>query len=191
MSCCKCIEVPTLQSVYDSETAEYTPGTPENRDLVLEALALTGGAYSTYETAVHDRIWQDYRYRMIASCDEDIWVQVLGDRLTAEAYSAVAVMDAVAAVGSNVADPADTRTIVRGARTDNLGTTDEDLPDNFTASYTYPTSRGTAKNEYGSQTDTETTNRSAARQLRDLMDDIKDPLDDLMRHIADCWLNRW
>lgn len=190
-SCCNCIEVPTIQSVYDSETAEYTPGTPVNRDLVHEALAVTDGAYGSYETAVHDRIWQDYRYRMIAGCDEDTWVQVLGDRLAAEAYSAVAVMDAATNAATTVTNPADTRTIVHGSRTDTLGRTREDLPDNFTSDYTYPTERGEDSNQYGSQTDTETTNRSVARQLRELMEDIKDPLDDLMRAIAGCWLNRW
>ena len=46
MGCC--IEVPTLQSVWDSETADYDedPSTPEtNRDLVYEAMEAQANAY--------------------------------------------------------------------------------------------------------------------------------------------------
>ena len=64
MTCPRCIEVPTLQSVYDSETRDYGDGDVE-RDLVREAMDLTGSVYGDYEDAVAARIWNDYRYRTV------------------------------------------------------------------------------------------------------------------------------
>lgn len=187
-----CIEVPTLQSVYDSETAVYDEDIGEvPRDLAAEAVGLTGGVYGSYADAVKERIWNDYRYRMLGTCDTDMFVQILADRLTAEAYTAVAAMDAVSAASSDVAVLGGTRTIVRGQRIDTLERKREDLPDNFTASYTYPSEKTEDKNTYGTYTDTETDVGSTAEHLRELMDALRDPLDGLMRAISGCWLNRW
>ncbi len=188
MACC--IVVPTLQSVFDSETRDYGDG-DESRDLVREAMALTNGVYSSYADAVKERIWNDYRYRMLGTCDTDMFVQILADRLTAEAYTAVAALDAVTTASTDVAVPGGTRTIVRGQRIDTLEKKREDLPDNFTASYTYPSEKSEDKNTYGSYTDTETDAVSTAEHLRELMDALRDPLDGLMRAISGCWLNRW
>ena len=185
-----CIEVPTLQSVFDTELRDYGDG-DEARDLVREAMILTGGVYSSYANVVMDRIWYDYRYRMLGTCDTDMFVQILADRLTAEAYTAVAAMEAVTAAGADVAVPGGTRTIVRGQRIDTLERKREDLPDNFIASYTYPSEKSEDKNTYGTYTDTETDTASTAEHLRELMDALRDPLDGLMRAISGCWLNRW
>ena len=187
-----CIEVPTLQSVHDSETAVYDEDVGEvPRDLAAEAMTLTGGAYGSYADAVVSRIWNDYRYRMLGTCDTDMFVQILGDRLTAEAYTAVASMDAVAAASADVAVLGGTRTVVRGQRTDTLTKEREEMPDNFSDTYTYPSEKSKDTNALGTQTDTETDGVSTAARLRDLMDALRDPLDSLMYAIRECWLNRW
>lgn len=190
MTCC--IEVPTLQSVHDSETAVYDEDVGEvPRDLVLEAMSLTGGAYVTYADAVAERIWNDYRYRMLGTCNKNMFVRILADRLTAEAYTAVASMDAVTSVGADVTVLGGTRTVVRGQRTDTLTREREDMPDDFNVNFTYPAEKSKDTNAVGTQTDTETDGVSAAARLRDLMDSLRDPLDSLMYAIRECWLNRW
>lgn len=192
MTCPSCIEVPTLQSVHDSETAVYDEDVGEvPRDLVAEALTLTGGVYGSYADAVKERIWNDYRYRMLGTCDTDMFVRILGDRLTAEVYTAVAALDAVTAAGTDVAVLGGTRTVVRGQRTDTLTREREDMPDNFSDTYTYPSEKSKDTNAVGTQTDTETDGVSTAARLRDLMDALRDPLDSLMYAIRECWLNRW
>ena len=191
MSGC-CIEVPTLQSVHDSETAVYDEDVGEvPRDLAAEAMTLTGGAYGSYADAVVSRIWNDYRYRMLGTCDTDMFVRILGDRRTAEAYTAVASMDAVAAASADVTVLGGTRTVVRGQRTDTLTREREEMPDDFSERWTYPSDKSKDTNAVGSQTDTETDGVSTAARLRDLMDALRDPLDSLMYAIRECWLNRW
>lgn len=187
-----CIEVPTLQSVHDSETAVYDEDVGEvPRDLAAEAMTLTGGAYGSYADAVVSRIWNDYRYRMLGTCDKDMFVRILADRLTAEAYTAVASMDAVTAASADVAELGGTRTVVRGQRTDTLTREREEMPDDFSTVYTFPSEKSKDTNAVGTQTDTETDGVSTAARLRDLMDALRDPLDSLMYAIRECWLNRW
>lgn len=192
MTCQRCIEVPTLQSVYDSETRDYdedsdTPETP--RDLVYEAMNLTGGAYGAYEDAVAARIWNDYRYRMLGTCDTDMFVRILADRLTAEALTAVMQMDAVTAA-TTITD-AD-HVVTSGQHTDTRTHKREDLPDNFTDTYTYPSEKSEDTDSYGEHVVTEYgAGRTKAEAVRAAMEAFKDPLDDLMRAISGCWLNRW
>lgn len=187
-----CITVPTLQSVSDSETAVYDEEVGEvSRDLVYEAMQLTDGAYGDYENAVAARIWNDYRYRMLGTCDEDMFVQILADRLTAEAYTAVMSIEAVTegmALGTLLGGK---RTVVRGSREDSVDTEGEEFPDSFNANYTYPSDRSKTTQNYGEQTDTETDYRSGPQLIRETLDALKDPLDDLMRNISGCWLNMW
>lgn len=191
MSRCETIEVPTLQYIHDTETAVYDEDIGEvPRDIVLEALAHTEGAYGDFESAVHDRIWNDYRFRMFGTCDADMFARILGDRLSAEAYTAVMSIQAVVDMTDRTL-LGGLRTITRGSRTDTRNSTDEDLPDNFAAAYTYPTARGSDTNVYGEQTDTETDMRGSAELARETMDALRDPLDALMRAISGCWLNRW
>ena len=189
MTCPRCIEVPTLQSVYDSETKDYGDG-DEERDLVREAMDLTGGVYTDYEDTVAARIWNDYRYRMLGTCDEDMFVRILADRLTAEAYTAVAQIEAVAAASATIGD-AD-HVVTSGQHTDTLTHTREDMPDNFSDTYTYPSEKSEDSNTYGEHVVTEYgTGRTKAEAVRAAMEAFKDPLDDLMRAISVCWLNRW
>ncbi len=193
MTCPRCIEVPTLQSVYDSETRDYdedasTPETP--RDLVYEAMQLTDGVYTTYEDAVAARIWNDYRYRMLGTCDTDMFVRILADRLTAEAYTAVAQIKAVTDASDTIGDT--DHVVTSGQHTDTLTHKREDLPDNFTDTYTYPSEKSEDTNSYGEHTVTEYgAGRTKAESVRAAMEAFKDPLDDLMRAISVCWLNRW
>lgn len=188
-ACGCCIEVPTLQSVYDSETRDYGDG-DEERDLVREAMDLTGSVYGDYEDAVAARIWNDYRYRMLGTCDEDMFVRILADRLTAEGYTAVAQMDMVTAAASTITDP--DHVVTSGQHTDTLTHKREDLPDNFSDTYTYPSEKSEDSNAYGEHVVTEYgADRTKAEAVRAAMQAFKDPLDDLMRAISGCWLNRW
>lgn len=189
MTCPCCIEVPTLQSVYESETRDYGDG-DEERDLVREAMALTGSAYGDYEDAVEARIWNDYRYRMMGTCDTDMFVRILADRLTAEALTAVMQMDAVTAASATIAD-AD-HVVTSGQHTDTRTYTREDMPDNFSANFTYPSDKSEDSTVYGEHVVTEYgAGKTKAESVRAAMDAFKDPLDDLMRAISVCWLNRW
>lgn len=187
-----CVEVPTLQSVYDSETAVYDEDVGEvPRDLVAEAVTLTDGLYGDFADSVAARIWNDYRYRMLGTCDEDMFVRILADRLSAEAYTAVMGMQAVAEASELGTLLGGKRTVVRGSREDSVDTEGEEFPDNFSAAYTYPSDRSKTTQNYGEQTDTETDYRSGPQLIRETLDALKDPLDDLMRNISGCWLNMW
>lgn len=189
MTCPCVIEVPTLQSVYESETRDYGDG-DEERDLVREAMALTGSVFGDYEDTVEGRIWNDYRYRMLGTCDTDMFVRILADRLTAEALTAVMQMDAVTAASATIAD-AD-HVVTSGQHTDTRTHKREDLPDNFTDTYTYPSEKSEDTDSYGEHVVTEYgAGRTKAEAVRAAMDAFKDPLDDLMRAISGCWLNRW
>ena len=189
MTCPRCIEVPTLQSVYDSETRDYGDG-DEERDLVREAMDLTGSVYGDYEDAVAARIWNDYRYRMLGTCDEDMFVRILADRLTAESLTTVMQIDAITAAGDTLTDP--DHVVTSGQHTDTLTHKREDLPDNFSDTYTYPSEKTEDTNDYGEHVVTEYgAGRTKAEALRAAMEAFKDPLDDLMRAISVCWLNRW
>lgn len=181
MSGC-CIEVETIQHIKDTQTdAMNNP-----RDVISEALAVWN-SYGSYTSKIHDRIWQDYRYRMIGSCDVDRWVQVLGDRLgaLAEVYTGRLSMQA-----SVTPDLGGAITRTYGERTDR--SVSEDMPDTAspdTDPYTYPSDRN--RSVKGSQTDTEHDSGSSAGHLREYYRDLQDPLDDLMRDIDNLWLNRW
>ncbi len=189
MTCPCVIEVPTLQSVYESETRDYGDG-DEERDLVREAMALTGSVYGDYEDTVEARIWNDYRYRMLGTCDTDMFVRILADRLTAEALTAVMQMDAVTAATATITDP--DHVVTSGQHTDTRTHKREDLPDNFSDTYTYPTEKSEDTDSYGEHVVTEYgAGRTKAEAVRAAMDAYKDPLDDLMRAIGMCWLNRW
>ena len=184
-----CIEVPTLQSVYDSETRDYGDGDVA-RDLVSEALTLAGSVFGDYEQAVYNRIWSDYRYRMLGTCDEDMFVQLLADRLTAEAFTTVAQIEAVSGASDSLIDP--DHVVTSGQHTDTLKRKREDLPDNFTDTYTYPSEKTEDTNDYGEHVMTEYgAGRTKAEAVRAAMEAFKDPLDDLMRAISGCWLNMW
>ena len=184
MTCC--IEVETIQHIKDTQDVNGTP-----RDVISEALAVWN-SYGTYTGAVHDRIWMDYRLRMIGSCDVDRWVQLLGDRLGALAEVYVGRLDMQATVITP--DMGGTITRVYGSRKDDTSSVTEDMPDTstpLTDTYLYPSTRGKSETNKGSQTDTEHDSGSTAEHLKNYYRDLKDPLDDMMRDISEFWLNRW
>lgn len=201
MGCC--IEIPTLQSVWDSETADYDddPSTPEvNRDLVYEALTLMeNGAgdtpadiFDSYTGAVYNRIWQDFRYRMLGTCDEDMFVRILADKLFAESYAAIAQMQMVDAAVSSGYLVVPGKVVESQQHTDTFKRKREDLPDDFSDTYTYPSEKSEDTNDYGTHAVMEMgPNGTVSEALRDAMNALKDPLDDLMKKISGCWLNRW
>ena len=180
------LEVETIQRIKETQLdASLNP-----RDVVTEALNVWN-SYGTYTSKIHDRIWQDFRYRMIGSCDVDRWINVLGDRLGAIAEVYVGRLDMQASV---VADLGGIITRTYGARKDDANSVSEDMPDTstpLTSSYIYPSTRGKSETNKGSQTDTEHDSGSSAAHLKDYYRDLKDPLDDMMRDISEFWLNRW
>ena len=181
MSCC--IEVETIQHIKDTQTdASNNP-----RDVISEALAVWN-YYGSYTSKIHDRIWQDYRYRMIGSCDVNRWVIVLADRLGALAEVYVGRLSMQATVITPYIGG--TQTATYGQRTDTGY--DEDMPDTPTPDtdpYLYTSGR--RKSVKGQEVDTVEGMESSATRLKDYYKDLKDPLDDLMRDISDLWLNRW
>lgn len=202
-SCGCCVEVPTLQSVYDTETRDYDndPLTdPSPRDLVYEAMTLMENAagdtvadiYDSYTGAVMNRIWQDFRYRMLGTCDTDMFVRILADRLFAESYAAIAQMEMVGAVVSSTYLSIPGKVTEAQAYTDTFKHKREDLPDDFSDTYTYPSEKTEDTDDRGQRIVFEMgPNGTVSEALRDSMKALKDPLDDLMRAISGCWLNRW
>lgn len=186
MSSC-CIEIETIQHIKDTQLdASNNP-----RDVITEALNLWN-SYGTYTAKVHDRIWQDFRYRMIGSCDVDRWVTVLGDRLGALAEVYVGRLTMQATVVTPDLGGVITRTY--GARKDDAAAYSEDMPDTsvpLTDPYLYPSNRSKSETNKGSQTDTEHDSGSTAGHLKEYYRDLTDPLDDLIRDIENLWLNRW
>lgn len=181
-----CIEIETIQHIKDTQTdAMNNP-----RDVISEALAVWN-SYGSYTSKIHDRIWQDYRFRMIGSCDVDRWVQVLGDRLGALAEVYVGRLDMQATV--TTPDMGGVITRIYGSRKDSNSYVSEDIPQTavLNSSYTYPSNRGKNELDKGSQTDTEHDTGSTAEHLKQYYRDLTDPLDDLMRDISELWLNRW
>ena len=201
MGCC--IEIPTLQSVWDTETRDYDndPLTdPSPRDLVFEAMTLMENAagdtvadiYDSYTGAVMNRIWQDFRYRMLGTCDTDMFVRILADKLFAESYTTIAQMEMVAAAVSSTYLSVPGKVTEVQAYTDTHTHKREDLPDDFSDTYTYPSEKSEDTDDYGQRVVLELgPNATVSEALRDSMNALKDPLDDLMRKISGCWLNRW
>ena len=198
MGCC--IEVPTLQSVYDSETRDYDEdGTDDPRDLVYEAMQsenMSGDTvadiFDSYAGAVYMRIWQDFRYRMLGTCDLDMFVRMLSDKLLSESYAAIAQMQMVGDTTGAGYLTVPGRVVESGQHTDTFKRKREDLPDDFSDTYTYPSEKAEDTNDYGQHTVMEMgPNGTVSESLRDAMNALKDPLDDLMRAISGCWLNRW
>ena len=181
MTCC--IEIETIQHIKDTQTDALN----NPRDVITEALNIWN-SYGSYTSQIHDRIWQDYRLRMIGSCDVDRWVQVLGDRLGALSEVYVGRLSMQATV--TTPDLGGTETYVYGSRTDSGY--NEDMPDTAspdTDPYMYPSARNHMTK--GQQTDTRHDMGSTAGHLKEYYRDLTDPLDDMMRQIADLWLNRW
>ena len=187
------IEVETLQNVLDTQTMDDGNGNDIPRDMVTEAMGkMVSMDFQTYTAVIHDRIWEDFRYRMIGSDDVDLWVQLLADKLDAIGMvyyvrmTALTGVDDISAVGGTV-----TRTY--GSRTDSSEGITEDMPDtsSLQTSITYPDSKTHGESVKGEQTDYEHDSGSAAEHLSDLYDALRDPLDDMMRDLAPLWMNMW
>ena len=166
MTCC--IEIETIQHIKDTQLDSSN----NPRDVISEALNVWN-AYGSYTSKIHDRIWQDYRYRMIGTCDVDRWVQILGDRLGAlsEVYvgrlsmqATVTTPDMGGVLTRTFAQRIDTvdrdahdDTIDYPARTDTTNNINEDMPDTAspdTDPYTYPSNRSKTSNGIGAHKDT-------------------------------------
>ena len=191
--CCDCFEVETIQHIYDSQTVDDGNGNDVPRDVIYEAMAGMTNDWDTYAQQVHDRIWQDMRYRMIGSCDVDMWVQMLTDRMDAVFFTNMVRFDMTSNEITNGLHVGGTETRVYGERTDSGEGVSEDMPDTSSTStaITYPSSKSQNKNTKGEQTDTITDMGSSAEHLKDTYEAIRDPFDWLMKDLESLWLNAW
>lgn len=127
------IEIETPQNIYDTQTAEYTPGTVVNRDVFLEVAKseMTGSEYNYND--IIDSLWSRYRFRMLASCDTEYWLTCLKDSFS-RIYKRYAPVFA-AYKDADQSDLADEMTTSEGSDTY------EELPDTATTATMYATNR--------------------------------------------------
>ena len=187
------IEVETLQNVLDTQTMDDGNGNDVPRDMVTEAMGkMVSVDFGVFADPIHDRIWADFRYRMIGSDDVDLWVQLLADKMDAVGMVYYNRMLAAASV-DNIAELGGTVTRTYGSRTDSSEGISEDMPDtsSLQTSITYPDSKTHGESTKGEQTDYEHDSDSAAKHLSDLYDALRDPLDDMMRELAPLWMDMW
>ena len=187
------IEVETLQNVLDTQTMDDGNGNQIPRDMVTEAMGkMVSMDFQTYTAVIHDRIWADFRYRMIGSDDVDLWVQLLADKLDAVGMVYYVRMMALTGV-DDLSDIGGTITRTYGSRTDSSENVSEDMPDTKTllSSITYPSGKDHGEATKGEQTDYEHDSGSAAKHLSDMYDALRDPLDDMMRDLAPLWMDMW
>lgn len=191
--CCDCFEVETIQHIYDSQTVDDGNGNDIPRDVVAEAIDGMTNDWDSYTQQVHDRIWQDMRYRMIGSCDVDMWVRMLTDRMDAVFFTNMVRFDATTNEITNGLYIGGTETRVYGQRIDSGEGVSEDMPDTSSIStvITYPSSKSKSENTKGEQTDTVTDMGSSAEHLRDYYEAVRDPFDWLMKDLESLWLNAW
>ena len=190
MTCC--ITAETIQHIYDTQTME--DGAISSVVPVITQALDSWGYYDSFTQLVHDRIWQDYRYRMISSCDVDYWVECLGDYLAAISLVYCERLQVTQNVLTDGLEVGGIRTSVYGAREDENNGVSEDMPDTSTplsSSYTYPATRSKSKLNKGEQTDTHTDESGTSEHLRKFYENTRDPLDDMMKDISKFWLNRW
>lgn len=167
MSCCRCIEVDTPQSIMEdgSMDGEY----PAETDIFEEITDTANGNYTT-EGLMSLMLWLRYRYEGIGSCDAKRWVQVMADRLDMIGDKWETILTALEDVDmADLAEMAYTRRVDRTAIPDTVGTVrtvghsgtdstvtgDETLPQSPVDGYSYLDRRTTATRTNG-QTDTET-----------------------------------
>ena len=193
MSCCDCIEVETIQHIYDSQTVDDGNGNDIPRDVVAEAIDGMTNDWESYAQQVHDRIWQDMGDRMIGSCDVDMWVKMLTDRMDAVFFTNMVRFDATTAAISDGLHTGGTETRVYGQRVDSGEGVSEDMPDtsSISTAITYPSSKSKSENTKGEQTDTVTDMGSSAEHLKDYYETVRDPFDWLMKDLESLWLNAW
>lgn len=192
MTCCDTIEVETIQHIYDSQTVEIE-GEDVPRDVVDEAMGMMVSVdFGVFASVVHDRIWSDFRLRMIGSCDTDTWVQLLADKLDSIGMVYYTRMQAITAV-EDLTDIGGVITRVYGTRTDTGKGINEEMPDtkSLQTDITYPSTKAHSENVKGEQTDTEHDSGSAAEHLSKFYDALRDPLDDMMRDLSVLWMNMW
>ncbi len=187
------IEVETLQNVLDTQTMDDGNGNDIPRDMVTEAMGkMVSVDFGTFTDPIHDRIWADFRYRMIGSDDVDLWVQLLADKMDAIGMVYYNRMLAMASV-DNIAELGGTLTRTYGSRTDSSEGVSEDMPDtsSLQTSITYPDSKTHGESTKGEQTDYEHDSDSTAKHLSDFYDALRDPLDDMMRELSPLWMDMW
>lgn len=101
MGCCNCIIVETPISIRDSQTKEYTPGTPVPRDVFRE---VCDGLDVTIKSAVMGAMWNRYGHRMISACDVDFWVEVVKSFVDLNAARMLRIMNIENALKSRYTD---------------------------------------------------------------------------------------
>ena len=191
--CCDCFEVETIQHIYDSQTVDDGNGNDIPRDVIAEAIDAMTNDWDSYAQQVHDRIWQDMRFRMIGSCDVDMWVQMLTDRMDAVFFTNMVRFDATTNEITDGLHIGGTETRVYGSREDDTEGITEETPatSQYNATYSYPSGKSKSKFSKGEQTDTVTDMGSSAEHLKDTYETIRDPFDWLMKDLESLWLNAW
>ena len=76
MSCNKCIEIDTPQSIMD-EGNDYYPAETDIFETIFNMLSTTFVNADLMQIA----LWSKYRYYMLGSCCTDKWVRIMADRL--------------------------------------------------------------------------------------------------------------
>jgi hypothetical protein len=87
MTCC--IQIDTPQSIYDEGNDYYEAETD-----IFEEIFEKASVNLEYDTLMQAAMWAVFRYRMIANCDTEEWVQVMADRLDMVGPKWDAIIDA-------------------------------------------------------------------------------------------------
>lgn len=215
MSCCRCIEVDTPQSIMDdgSMDGEYTAETD-----IFEEIADTAAGQFTTEAMMRSMLWNRYRYEGIGSCDSKRWVQVMADRLDMVGPKWEDILTKLEDVDmADLAELAYTRRVDRTAIPETVGTVrtvghtgndvtitgNETLPQSPVDGYSYLDNRTTATRTNG-QTDTETykpneRDDETYKEYRDieaatfarLVREYPDLPDRFAAEFSDLFLGRW
>lgn len=157
--CINTIVVETPQHIFDTQTAEYVPGTTSERDVFYEIMAIFQSEIPLTEDqslALHTIMWNMYRHRMISACDVDYWVDICGDHLTVHGLEIKAMMDIDDAMRPKLTDDS--------AESVHSEYDSEDLPDTATGSTAYINNR--------TKTDTKRTAGLNTRTAREMLNNI-------------------
>lgn len=76
MSCPRCIQLDTIQTIMDEGNDHY----PEDTDIIKTVFDLLGASFQN-STVMQQALWWKWRDFAIASCDTPKWVRAMADRL--------------------------------------------------------------------------------------------------------------
>ena len=215
LSCCKCMEVDTPQSILDDGSLDG--GYAAETD-IFEEIADTAAGQFTTEALMRSMLWNRYRYEGIGSCDSKRWVQVMADRLDMVGPKWEDILTTLEDVDmADLAEMAYTRRVDRTAIPETVGTVrtvghtgndvtvtgNETLPQSPVDGYSYLDNRTTATRTNG-QTDTETykpneRDDETYKEYRDieaatfarLVREYPDLPDRFAEEFSDLFLGRW